>query len=87
MIPDCCLLLPFSFSQGTFAVICLMVNNAITSVLVDDPALEPCIYSSTDPNNDTIVLVGNVSMNCSAVKIDIAVTLSFLSGGIMVSYC
>ena len=62
-----------------------MVYNAILSVLSSDPALTPCIDSDTDPDNDTTVMVGNVSMNCSAVKIDIAVTLSFLSGGIMVS--
>ena len=60
-----------------------MVNNAIASALSSDPDLMLCSDSDTD--NDSTVTIGNLSMNCSSVRLDVAVTLSFLSGMIMVS--
>ena len=80
-------------SLGTFAVISLMVSNAITDVLSSDPALSSCI------GDNSILLTGdnattNHSTNvsgmkdemCTLKKVEIATTLAFASGLIMVCY-
>ena len=69
---------------GTFAVVSLMVSNAITRVFESDDAMMDCL---TD--NDTANIVVNVSgrvLTCSELTKEIATTLSFVSGLIMVCF-
>ena len=69
---------------GTFAVVSLMVSNAITRVFESDGAMMDCL---TD--NDTTNIVVNVSgrvLTCSELTKEIATTLSFVSGLIMVCF-
>ena len=61
---------------GTFAVVELMIGNSIQRVLHSDPTLEVCI----DDYNIT-----NSTIDCDAVKINVAITLAFSSGLIMVN--
>ena len=72
----------YSSSPGTFAVVSLMVANAISMTLAGDEALVVC--DGLDPDEDLIVVWNNVTMNCSDVKVSIAVTVAFLSGAMMV---
>ena len=73
---------PCSSSPGTFAVASLMVANAISMTLASDEALIPC--DGINPNEDLMVVWNNVTVNCSDVKVNIAVTVAFLSGVMMV---
>ena len=63
-----------------------MVSNAISDTLASQ-GLEPCLAmddGSTDME-PILVVVNNVTMNCSDVKVNIAVTVAFMSGAMMVS--
>ena len=58
-----------------------MVSNAITNVLEADPNLHKCLpdYNSSLSDDSNIT-----NISCEDIKVEIAVTLSFLSGLIMV---
>ena len=69
---------------GTFAVVSLMVSNAITRVFESDDAMMDCLM-----DNDTANIAVNVSghvLTCSELTKEIATTLSFVSGLIMVCF-
>jgi high affinity sulfate transporter 1 len=68
-------------SIGTFAVVSLMVSNAITNVLGDDPDWSHCLQAE-NTSTESYINISN-SSSCEDIKVEIAVTLSFLSGIIM----
>ena len=74
---------------GTFAVVQLMIANAIERVLTAH-SLDVCFtgeFNGTMLDGDQIneLLVPNGTATCGELKVDIAVTLAFTSGAIMVS--
>ena len=68
-----------------------MIANAIERVLTAH-SLTVCIHGNdTNNTNDTMLdvndlLVPNGNATCGEVKVDIAITLAFMSGLIMVSW-
>ena len=65
---------------GVFAIICLMVRNGIEQALAVEGLGIACIH-----DNALLITVGNATnVTCGAIKVQIAVSLAFTSGLIMV---
>ena len=72
---------------GTFAVIELMIRNALEHIISSDDVLrENCMLSGYENSNgsSSFIFYGT-STTCDDIKLDIVVTLAWLSGIIMVS--
>ena len=72
------------YTVGTFPVVALMVGNAVTRIsstnsVCDDSGNSTSGNSSTSTNSDPCFQTG-----CESLAVDIAVTLSFLVGVLMV---
>ena len=75
---------------GTFAVVELMIGNAIDKTL-DSIGCGDCNRGNSDANDNATTLescVLNVSgiEDCDSLKVEMAVTLAFLTGIIMVQH-
>ncbi len=72
-----------SFSLlGTFAVVSLMVSNAVTNVLESDSIYSPCANLSVEQYRDYDV--PELNMTCEEVIVSIAVSVTFATGFLMV---
>ena len=79
-----CIPLSSFLPPGTFAVVSLMVSNAIENVLQSDlDVYSPCLNASMSEMDPYISSLG---MNCSEIRVQIAVTVAMLSGIIMVGW-
>ena len=67
---------------GTFAVVSLMVSNAISRVFESNELYHPCLNVS-EYNYDYKIEEHNKT--CGDLSVEIAVTVAFVSGLIMVS--
>ena len=72
---------------GTFAVVQLLMGNTVEHVLTRHESLQNCSISATANINNTEVMFQGEETTCEAVKVDIVITLAFLSGSIMVWWC
>ena len=77
-----------SHALGTFAVVELMIGNSVERVIAGDPILaENCMTedkSQAESIDSVEFLLNGTVTTCGSVKLDIFVTLSLLSGIVMV---
>ena len=69
---------------GTFAVVSLLVRNSVKSVLIGK-GLDYC--TSLNHRLAVVVLEDGSNITCNDLKVQIAVSLAFTSGLIMVYTC
>ncbi len=69
---------------GTFAVVQLLIGNAVENMLSDNSELHDCRELTTSDNNNTVIHFNGKITSCGVVKVDIVITLSFMSGIILV---
>ena len=73
-----------NFGIGTFAVVLLLLGNTIEEVFQDHESLQNCSISLSDGNTTNEVMFYGKLTTCEAVKVDVVVTVAFLSGLMMV---
>ena len=72
---------------GTFPVVALMVGNAVTRISSTDTVCDSTNNSTNTSLNTTSTSDQCYQNECEILAVDIAVTLSFLVGIIMVIIC
>jgi len=68
---------------GTFAVVQLLMGNTVEHMLTEHDSYHMC-NNLTETENHRIYHLSNATKTCNDFKVEIVLTLSFLSGLIMV---
>ncbi len=76
----------FIVAAGTFAVVLLLLGNSMEEVFEEHESLHNCTVSVTNDNSTTEVIFYGKNTTCEAVKVDVVVTVAFMSGLIMVVF-
>ena len=63
-----------------------MVSNAIARVFNSDPDMQPCLDELKSIDSNVTVSINGFEVTCDALKIEIATTLAFASGLVMVCF-
>ena len=63
----------------------LILGNSIEQVFSEHDSLQNCSISASEGNDTEVMFEGEVT-TCETLRLDIVITLAFLSGTIMVSY-
>ena len=72
---------------GTFAVVSLMVSNAIGHVFNNsDNDMRLCLDELKSIGSNVTVSINGLEVTCDDLKVEIATTLAFASGIVMVCF-